>query len=164
MIIRRATEDDAFNISKCQALGWKTAYKNILPDDFLNTILEDRWVEPIKSILKTDDKDIYVVEVDNKIVGTTTFGNSRDGENVGEIYAIYVHPDYQRLGIGKLLMQIAITRLSKNYNKIFLKTLEQNYNARAFYEKLNFVTDGNVIVEELLSTKLIQVRYEYIVK
>jgi len=36
MKIRKATPSDAYNIAKVQVDTWKTAYKNIVPDNFLN--------------------------------------------------------------------------------------------------------------------------------
>jgi len=47
---------------------------------------------------------------------------------------LYIHPDYWRQGIGKMLLDFAKERL-------WLYTLQINVNARAFYEKNGFVAE-----------------------
>jgi putative acetyltransferase len=49
---------------------------------------------------------------------------------------LYVHPDYWRKGIGRLLLEHA-RKLSPRH--LWLYTLQVNLNARAFYEKNGFV-------------------------
>jgi ribosomal protein S18 acetylase RimI-like enzyme len=51
---------------------------------------------------------------------------------------LYVHPDYQKRGIGKDLLDFA-RRLSPEH--IWLYTLQINLNARAFYEKNGFIAE-----------------------
>ena len=51
---------------------------------------------------------------------------------------LYIHPDYQRRGIGKALLEFARER---SPNHIWLFTLQVNVNGRAFYEKNGFVAE-----------------------
>ena len=51
---------------------------------------------------------------------------------------LYVHPDYQKQGVGKLLLNYA-RQLSPDH--IWLYTLQINRNARAFYEKNGFTAE-----------------------
>ena len=51
---------------------------------------------------------------------------------------LYVHPDYQKQGVGKLLLDYA-RQLSPDH--IWLYTLQINRNARAFYEKNGFTAE-----------------------
>jgi ribosomal protein S18 acetylase RimI-like enzyme len=51
---------------------------------------------------------------------------------------LYIHPDYQRRGIGRALLDFA-RRLSPDH--LWLYTLQINVGARAFYEKNGFVTE-----------------------
>ena len=51
---------------------------------------------------------------------------------------LYIHPDHQRRGIGKVLLEYA-RQLSPAH--IWLYTLQVNTNARAFYEKNGFVAE-----------------------
>ena len=51
---------------------------------------------------------------------------------------LYIHPDYQRRGIGRSLLDFARDR---SPDHIWLYTLQVNVNARAFYEKNGFVPE-----------------------
>jgi len=51
---------------------------------------------------------------------------------------LYIHPDYQRRGIGQALLDFART-LSPDH--LWLYTLQVNVGARAFYEKNGFVAE-----------------------
>lgn len=42
MIIRKATISDAEGIAKVHVDGWRTTYKNILSDEFLNKLLYEQ--------------------------------------------------------------------------------------------------------------------------
>ena len=51
---------------------------------------------------------------------------------------LYVHPDFQNRGIGKMFLDYA-RRLSPEH--VWLYTLQINLNARAFYEKNGFTAE-----------------------
>ena len=51
---------------------------------------------------------------------------------------LYIHPDYQRRGIGRALLDFARV-LSPDH--LWLYTLQVNTNARAFYEKNGFIAE-----------------------
>lgn len=58
--------------------------------------------------------------------------------NAEFIDQLYVHPDYQKHGVGTSLLNLART-LSPSH--VWLYTLQININARAFYEKHGFVAE-----------------------
>lgn len=60
-------------------------------------------------------------------------------EGMAEIMLMYVHPDFQRQGIGEKLIFHAIDKMRrKGYGCAVLDTAEKNENARRFYEKIGF--------------------------
>jgi ribosomal protein S18 acetylase RimI-like enzyme len=74
---------------------------------------------------------VFVVESDGKPVA---FMAMRDDF----IDHLYVHPDYQRSGIGKALLDLARQRSPEH---VWLYTLQINLKARAFYEKNGFMAE-----------------------
>jgi ribosomal protein S18 acetylase RimI-like enzyme len=78
----------------------------------------------------TDNK-VWVVEMDHRPVAFIAVQK----EFVDQLY---VHPDYQMCGIGKMLLDHA-RKLSPDH--VWLYTLQANVNARAFYEKNGFVAE-----------------------
>jgi len=74
---------------------------------------------------------VWVVESENYPVAFMAM-------NKDFIDHLYIHPDYQRRGIGKALLDFARKRSPEH---IWLYTLQVNVNACAFYEKNGFVAE-----------------------
>ena len=74
---------------------------------------------------------VWVVEMDDRPVAFMAMNNDF-------IDHLYIHPDYQRRGIGTVLLQFARER---SPDHLWLYTLQINTNARAFYEKNGFVAE-----------------------
>ena len=74
---------------------------------------------------------VWVVEVDRR---TVAFMAMKDDF----IDQLYIHPDYQRRGIGKALLNFARQQSPEH---VWLYTLQVNVNARTFYEKNGFVVE-----------------------
>jgi ribosomal protein S18 acetylase RimI-like enzyme len=51
---------------------------------------------------------------------------------------LYIHPAYQRRGIGEALLNFA---RKQSPDHLWLYTLQDNVNARAFYEKNGFIAE-----------------------
>ena len=77
------------------------------------------------------ENQVFIVESNGKPVA---FMAMRDDF----IDHLYVHPDYQKRGIGKALLDLARQRSPEH---VWLYTLQINTNARAFYEKNGFVAE-----------------------
>ena len=77
------------------------------------------------------ENQVFVVEADRKPVAFMAM-------RAEFIDHLYVHPEYQKRGIGKKLLDFA-RRLSPKH--IWLYTLQINANARAFYEKNGFTAE-----------------------
>jgi ribosomal protein S18 acetylase RimI-like enzyme len=99
----------------------------------------------------------------NAIVGWVVGGRCRDADRPspqhGEIYAIYVLPEWWGRGAGRLLMAHAIRALTKaGRSDITLWVLEANQRARRFYAAAGFSPDGSHQVLDL-DGPVTEVRY-----
>ena len=74
------------------------------------------------------NNDVWVVELD----GTPAAFMAIAGDLIDQLY---VHPDYQRIGLGESLLAHA-RKLSPRHLRLY--TLQINTNGRAFYEKNGF--------------------------
>lgn len=138
MKIRKAVIADVKGIAKVHVDSWKTTYKDIISDEFLNKLSyesrEKLWASNMSNM------NVYVAKTDEgEIVGFSTGGKERSGSypgNDGELYAIYILKEYQGQGIGKLLVKPVIDELlSLNINSMLVLVLEKN-NSCHFYEAL----------------------------
>src|SRR5690625_2571827 len=136
--IREAVVTDAKGIAKVQVDSWKTTYKGIVPDEYLQKLsYEDRqkvWNGAISQ------GKMYVAEGnESNIVGFAIGGKERSGDYpdyVGEVYAIYILQEFQGKGIGTTLMKpIVNDLLEQNIESMIVLVLEIN-DSRFFYEAL----------------------------
>lgn len=140
-MIRLSTPDDNEEIAKVSIAGWQYAYKGRFPDELLANLNWEERAEGRKDFLDDLNRDSFVYELDSKIVGFCDFGPARSVEAVsdidatfGEIYAIYVLPQYHKQGIGKSLFIAAISHLQEQgYKSVVLWTLVTNKPAIEFY-------------------------------
>ena len=151
LIIRKATLNDASDLSHIVTNSWSAAYAQIIPTDFIVQKNAVRYEQFVKN-LSVPGHNHYIVFADQTPVGTMYLA-------VDEIVAFYLHPDYFRMGFGTQMMDYVIN-LFKNQgsSEIFLWVLEENHNARKFYEKCGFSLDVG-LKEIEYGKKLTCVRY-----
>lgn len=138
ILIRKAEVEDATGIAKVHVDSWRTTYKGIVPDPFLDTLSYEQreltWKKGIK------ENNVYIAENENgQVIGFSTGGKERTGKYeafIGELYAIYILKEYQGKGIGRLLVQSVVDDLkNKNLNSMLIWAIEENPACR-FYEML----------------------------
>ena len=141
--IRSACVQDAHEIAKVYIDTWRSTYPGILPDKVLLEMSIERqiaiWVRAIKHSRGPTDEKILVLENDDKnIIGISSCGFNRDRKTHfdGEVYTLYVHPDYQDHGYGKnLLFSLFDILLTQSYSSAIIWTLRDN-PSRFFYEAM----------------------------
>lgn len=161
--IRYASFDDTKVLGDIHSKSWKIAYKDIVPDEVLNNITsEKRKISFEKTLSEALEENILIFEEKEKAAGFMYIGKCRDEDKddfCGEIVAMYLLAQYWNQGIGTKLITHSINELkNRNYKQIALWVLEDNINARRFYEKMGFHHDDTV-KEIYISKKLNEYRY-----
>lgn len=132
MIVRRAEKEDVRQISEILVEDWKTAYRGIIDDDFLDSMsVEQRYEIEVKRYQK------YLVATDGKeILGYAWLEPAEDETADCEIIALYVRYAKRNHGIGKLLMQHAFSYFREiGKKRMIIWCLKENEASRRFYEK-----------------------------
>lgn len=163
MNFRPAQPLDAPKLAQVHVDSWQVAYKGIVPDAFLRGFTYQKREKAFRLALESKSEETYFIEEDDRAVGILTIGASRDEDldpsTCGEIWGIYISPDYWRCGIGRRLVQEAERILqSRGFQKIVLWVLEGNTAARSFYEVVGYDLDGATREVEL-GVSLNVVRY-----
>ena len=146
MPIRVAELTDAMALAQVRVTSWKSAYRGLLPDRFLDRLaVEDggtRW----KEILTEGQTEILVYEQGARVVGFVCFGGSLDDdvkETTGEVHGIYLLPSVWRQGYGRALLTEALRLLrGQAFSGVTLWVLNNNHRAIGFYEAAGFRADG----------------------
>lgn len=145
--IRSATTTDAIGLARVQVETWRDAYVGVLPDDSLIDLDEMRaavrWTRLVSDLEEPDR--LSVAEIDGDVVGFCHGGPGRrsvtvatgSGDRMAEVYALYVDPSFQGLGIGRALLgHVAQSLESDGFEALTILTLEANRHGRRFYETL----------------------------
>jgi ribosomal protein S18 acetylase RimI-like enzyme len=164
MNIRRATPEDAPTLAKIHVDSWQAAYQGIVPASHLERFTYQRREDAFRQALITNTEETYLVTEDNQAIAILTIGPSRDDDldttTTGELWGIYITPDYWRKGVGSRLVDEAESMLrSRGYTQVVLWVLEDNLNARRFYERVGYRLDGAYKMVEL-GKPLKAVRYQ----
>lgn len=164
--VRPAELSDSEGIARVHTLSWQSAYRGLLPDEWLDALRwEDRKVRWDAILSATTRRRVFVaVNIENEILGFASIGSSRDeGVDKGkvhELYAIYLAPDYWARGIGSALFISIMNELPKTVERLTLWVLENNFRGRRFYESQGFTLDGATKLAEIDGHQLEEVRYQ----
>ncbi len=152
--------DSLLEISNIYENSWKYAYKNIIPQDYLDSIPKGRWAN---GIAKDGMSNLVILE-NGVIIGTASICKSRweQYSEYGEIVSIYFLPEYMGKGFGNHLLKRCIEELKRlGFDKILLWVLEDNIRARKFYEKNGFVCSDEYLNDNIGGKTLREVMYFY---
>ncbi|MGH6859171.1 MAG: GNAT family N-acetyltransferase [Phyllobacterium sp.] len=134
--IRRAELADAGAISAIHLAAWTGAYAGIIPHRSLNTMLERRGADWWRRAIRRSTQ-ILVADVGGVVAGYATLGANRARQlpQRGEIYELYIRPEYQGLGLGSRLLGAARRSLGDQGLKgLVIWALVDNDLAVSFYQ------------------------------
>jgi len=161
--IRKAENSDLNGIIRVHVETWKSAYKGVVPDKFIQRFeimtQDKRWQKQLKNMI---EENIFFIAAKNEkeIVGFAIGGleRNKNPKYKGELMGIYILKEYQRQGIGKALTKKIVEKLIEmKINTMLLWVLENN-PYRAFYETL----EGRIVdKKEDENLKLPVVAYGY---
>lgn len=140
MIIRDATISDAEGIAKVHVDSWRTTYKNIISDEFLDKLSYEQRTKLWLNNISREDNYVFVAENGKgEIIGFADGGKEKSGKYPGyegDVTSIYILKEYQGFGVGKKLLNQLFEKFSSaNINSSIVWVLEDNHS-RIFYEKL----------------------------
>ena len=162
--IRPALPADADGIARVHVGSWQTTYQGIVAEETLAGLSVERrvqnWLQQIDS--PQAGTFVHVAEKDGEIIGFASGGPEHSGDRLykGEIYALYLLQDFQRQGIGRMLVEASvISLLSAGFSSMLIWVLRDN-PSRKFYEAIG----GTYLREQdidINGQKLIEVAYAW---
>lgn len=166
MIIRTASPGDAVAIAEVHVRTWQVAYRGLIPQAYLDGLdparRAERWTRSLSEPRPAGTT--LVAELDGRVIGFVDAGRCRDEDatdDVGEVRAIYVHPDEWDTGAGRELMIAALKSLQDSgFSRAWLWVVDTNERARRFYERGGWTCEGSVQDVEPFGGKVVEVRYE----
>ena len=151
MHIRKASLEDAPAIAKVHVDSWRTTYKGIIPQPFLDKLDYDQRTELwIKNISNPLNQVFVALNDDEQIVGFAT-GSKREKNieaDAADLTSIYLLEQWQGFGLGKLLLKAVMEDLNeKGFTKAYVEVLAEN-KSREFYQNYgaNYVKTEKLII------------------
>ncbi len=149
--IREMRTEDAKDIAEVARLSWLSTYSHIFSEEEIvrytsrnyNPVLLARLAEP------SERTKMFVAEDSGEVVGFAQVGeknywdpDSHDPSRA-ELSRIYIHPQFMRRGIGRLLLDsVESWMLDRGFDSYELQVHKDNHIGRAFYSKHGFVEVG----------------------
>jgi ribosomal protein S18 acetylase RimI-like enzyme len=141
--LRRAQAADEPAIARLHADSWRTAYRGILRDDFLDGTVSANRRELWSSRFSIDREDqlILVSEESGEIQAFACAFLDADPEWGTLLDNLHVIPGLKGRGLGRQLMSKVAENIQQHglHSTLHLWVYEQNTQARGFYERLGGV-------------------------
>ncbi len=138
--VLRAASGDADAIAQVKVDTWRTTYRSMVPDRYLERMSYAAHAEDWSRIAGDPATFVYVAEDGvGQAVGFVAGGPRWNGPEryAAELYALYIRAEHQGRGVGTRLMETLVTAFERTgYSSMLLWALIENHRARAFYEKL----------------------------
>ena len=136
--IRNAQEADAQQIAEVHDAAWRDAYRGIIPGRELEKMIARRgprwWLSAIQR-----GSGLVVLDFAECIAGYASYGRNRVRSMPygGEIFELYLLPEFQGCGFGRELFNVARQDLCEHgYSSILVWALADNDRAIGFYRRL----------------------------
>jgi ribosomal protein S18 acetylase RimI-like enzyme len=136
--IRRAKIADAPAVAEAHDQAWRAAYQGIIPGVELDKLINRRGADWWDSAIRKGSRIALMAFGDN-IAGYANYGRNRARSLFydGEVYEIYLRPEFQGLGFGRRLFAAARRDLAQSGLKtLVVWALSDNDPAVEFYRAL----------------------------
>src|SRR5437016_1496108 len=136
--IRRAKPADAEAVASTHDAAWRTSYRGIIPGPELEKLISRRgpgWWE--NAIAK--GSRVALLQFGDRVAGYANYGRNRARSLFydGEIYELYLRPEFQGLGFGRKLFGSARRDLGQSgLHSLVVWALSDNESAVEFYRNL----------------------------
>jgi ribosomal protein S18 acetylase RimI-like enzyme len=160
--IRKAQIKDAPSLGHIQVTSWRSAFRNIASDDYLDHMVsEEHQSDDWKEIIADPEQVVYIAEMNGEPIGYA-WAHREDNETIlwdAELISMHILPEYKRQGLGRRLFPTITKQLNEQgCSSIYLWVLKENHPSRKFYEALGGQLAGEHQIE-LGDRELTEVAY-----
>lgn len=157
---REATVADCRAVAEAHVRSWQESFAGIVPQSFLDNMSVEKRAQAFERGFAAAGYKMCVAESPSRgVVGFADFGEPRESVAAyeGELYAIYLLPEFQRRGIGGRLFRLGVEHLtSRGKRSMYLLALEVS-PYRSFYEKMGgqIIGSKQIEIEGVMHNELI---------
>ncbi len=136
--VRRAKPSDAGAVATAHDEAWRTAYRGIIPGAELEKLISRRGPAWWENAVRKGSR-VSLLVFGEHVAGYANYGRNRARSLFydGEIYELYLRPEFQGLGFGRRLFSAARKDLVQSGLKsLVVWALSDNEPAMDFYRAL----------------------------
>jgi len=136
--IRRAKVDDAAAVADAHDEAWRSTYRGIIPGPELEKLVQRRGAVWWDGAIRKGSR-VSILVFGDEVAGYANYGRNRARSLTydGEIYELYLRPEYQGVGFGRRLFTSSRRDLAQSGMKsVVLWALSDNEPAVEFYRAL----------------------------
>lgn len=166
-VVRMADADQLHLARSIAQITWPVAYSHILQPGQLEYMLDKFYCDAAlyEQYHQQQHQFLYAYDDDTNVIGFASYSRIAIDENktTCKLHKLYVLPDWQKTGIGKILLEEVITA-SKNMGATHLiVNVNRQNNAIHFYQKMEFelvkeedidIGNGYYMIDYVLERKL----------
>jgi ribosomal protein S18 acetylase RimI-like enzyme len=136
--IRRARAADASSVAEAHDEAWRSAYRGIIPGPELEKLISRRGEAWWDGAIRKGSR-VSLFMFGDAVAGYANYGRNRARSLSydGEVYELYLRPEYQGLGFGRRLFTAARRDLLQSgMRSLVIWALSDNEPAVSFYRAL----------------------------
>ena len=126
---------------------WPSTYGEILSKIQLDYMLDKFYNLNYLQNQLENGQHFILISNENVIVGFASYEFNFENSNKTKVHKIYVLPEIQGKGVGKILMDFIRNKAIENTNLGLLLNVNRFNKAITFYEKYGFVKNNSVDIE-----------------
>ncbi|MGH3472771.1 MAG: GNAT family N-acetyltransferase [Nocardioidaceae bacterium] len=171
--VRPPRPDDVDRLAEINLQSWRAAYAGIVPQGFLDAMDARQYEQKWRDRLADPSKPTMCVAVIDGVVSSYAVGGpyrqQQDappgdvtGPQLGEIYAIYSHPQMWGRGAGLAVHETMLATLAvAGYTELALWVLQANDASRRWYSRRGWKPDGVTSQWEGAGAPLTEIRLRH---
>jgi ribosomal protein S18 acetylase RimI-like enzyme len=136
--VRRAKPSDAVSLAETHDDAWRTSYRGIIPGSELEKLISRRGPAWWENAIRKGSR-VSLLVFGDQVAGYANYGRNRARslQYEGEVYELYLRPEFQGLGFGRRLFTAARRDLAQSGLKsLVVWALSENETAVEFYRAL----------------------------
>lgn len=146
--LRQATIADVASIREVAERTWPVSYREIISPEQIRYMLDLMYSESkIEAAVSDPKQAFWLAEKNGTVLGFCGIEHGWPEAGFTRIHKLYILPDTQGLGLGKILVDQVAAEARKYGNNQLHLNVNKNNRAIAFYSKHGFVTTAEEVID-----------------
>ncbi len=141
--VKKISIEDIKELSNLEYHIWRSTYRGILPDEYLDNLDINHIQEKFKNKLYDNSVETYLINSDMSSIG---YFSLKYNNNVLEVSKLYILKNYQNIGVGSFVAEYIKAKTIEHHIDIVESwVIENNYISENFHKKMGFIKTADYV-------------------